>query len=164
MHADPQAQNLPPIARLRPGGTIYHPALPAPVPARPTTPNTGTFEINSTWSENEQACQNEFYSQNLYLCHYRINLEKACLLDIQEAIPKELFAELLDDVDTLIIPTVQSILDLMELTYSYITPTDIETIMETFRLPMMVSSLFRSTSSANRITNMPSRKFPSLSP
>ena len=96
------------------------------------SPNPGTFEITLTWTEKEQARKKEFYSKNLYLCHYRINLEQACLLDLQEAIPKELFADLLDDVDTLIIPTVQSLLDFMEITYSYITPTDIETIMETF--------------------------------
>ena len=51
------------------------------------------------------------------------------------ALLKELFAELLDNVDILIIPTVQGLLDFMEITFSYITPIVIETIMETFRAP-----------------------------
>ena len=49
---------------------------------------------------------------------------------MEEAIPRELFADLLDDVDTLIIPTVKILLDFTEITYSYITPTDIETIIK----------------------------------
>ena len=122
------------------------------------------FEITLTWTKKEQSHKKEFYSQKLYLCHYQINLKQACLLNLQEAIPRELFADLLDDVDTLIIPTVKSLLDFMEITYSYITPTNIETIMETFRAPMTVSSLFHSTSSANRIANLPSRKPLSLFP
>ena len=135
MHADHQAHNPPPIAPPIPGGTIYPPALTAPLPARPTTPNPGTFEITSTWSKKEQSHQKEFYSQKLYLCHYLINLEQTCLLDLQEAISKELFVNLLDNVDTLIIPIVQSLLDFMEITYSNITPTNIETITETFIAP-----------------------------
>ena len=113
MHADHQDKNPPPISPPSPGGTIYPPALPAPLPARPTTPNLGKFEITSTWSKKEQARQKEFYSKNLNICHSRTNLEQACQLDLQEAIPKEFFADLLDDVDTLLIPTVQSLLDFM---------------------------------------------------
>ena len=83
MHADHQDQNTPPIIPPSPNGTIYPPALPAPLPARPITLNPGTFEITSTWSKKEQAHQKEFYSQNIYLYHYQINLEQACLIDFQ---------------------------------------------------------------------------------
>ena len=95
MHADHQAQNPLLLAPPSPGGTFAPPVLPAPLPGRPTTPNPGTFEITLTWTEKEQAHNKEFYSQNLYLCHYQINLEQACLLNLQEYIPKELFAGLL---------------------------------------------------------------------
>ena len=57
MHADHQAQNPPPIAPPSPGGTLAPPFPPAPLPARPTTPNNGTFEITLTWTEKEQARQ-----------------------------------------------------------------------------------------------------------
>ena len=61
MHADHQSHNPPPIAPPSPGGTLAPPVFPASLPARPTTPNPGTFEITSTWSKKEQARQEEFY-------------------------------------------------------------------------------------------------------
>ena len=41
-----------------------------------------------TMDQKIASSKKEFYSKKLYICHYQINLEQACLLNLQEATPK----------------------------------------------------------------------------
>ena len=114
-------------------------AAPDEQPALPGFPNVlnpGMFIIQPEWSGKQMAEHKTIYDQDLYLFQYKMNLEQACLLDLAEAIPNELIADLYNDDDEIRISVTKSyLLTYMETQWTSLKPTDIATIMHTLNTP-----------------------------
>ena len=91
------------------------------IPDYPKVRNPGLFSFTDKQTDKVVSQLREGYVQQLYVYQYCCNIEQAILLDLKEAIPTELIANLQDD-DGDLNATVKTILDHMEKYYNTLKP------------------------------------------
>ena len=107
----------------------------ANVPAFPTITNPGIFTVDDAWTDKALARKKEEYLMSLYLFQHKTNLERALLLDLSDAIPSSLVADLQDDDGRFLNVNVLTLVDHMENTYDQLRPKDIQDVMDDFNKP-----------------------------
>jgi len=107
----------------------------AALPALPTPAFPGLFTIDDAWTDKRITKESEEYSQKLYHYLYKRNLERACLLDLNDAIPSALIADLQDNHGNLLNTSCTALLDYMEDMFGQLRPMDISSVLDTLGTP-----------------------------
>mmetsp|Transcript_2347 Transcript_2347/g.4963 ORF Transcript_2347/g.4963 Transcript_2347/m.4963 type:complete len:117 (+) Transcript_2347:72-422(+) len=104
------------------------------IPDFPKVSDPGLFHFDSTLTDKAVNQLQEIYIQQLYTYQFSCNIKHAILLDLKDAIPPELVADLQDNNGDLQ-RSVKTILNHMEKHYNTLKPRDITQILVDFNQP-----------------------------